>query len=232
MLSLDLFLEIQQSLPEDRVSQILTAMRHDPVVWSGLQQENALKQVIEAATQDESVWTPAGLALLEIDPSLRVSELAANLERPLEHALRKRSLLAYENAFQHLRLPYTLEECGLVAIALRERRRVLKSWSGLVQETAIDRPDLDVQIYTAWKTAFACLYALVPDPDQMMKALIPERVTPWTYALLSHILLSNPMAPAIQVSHFLTLMAEVPAGAKLEWLRYLKQLGRDDLATE
>jgi len=80
-----------------------------------------------------------------------------------------------------------LSQAGLLALALRERRRVVGSWNGLAgellntsrltantQAQPRNRIELPPSFFSTWSTPIACLYGLIPDPEDMLLSLAPS----------------------------------------------------------
>jgi tetratricopeptide (TPR) repeat protein len=111
---------------------------------------------------------------------------------PLNTALQHKALRAYET-LAHSHSPQsgllTLPQAGLLALALRERRRLTGSWKGLPEDLPAEHPD-------PWLTPLACLYGLVPDPLEFMATLV---IQPAHYKLALGILLCQPEAPEVQL---------------------------------
>ncbi|MEJ5203398.1 MAG: tetratricopeptide repeat protein, partial [Anaerolineales bacterium] len=118
-------------------------------------------------------------------------------------------------------LPASLSEAGLLALALRERRRLTRSWTGLAQELSknLSGDQLPISI---WKSVLGCLYGYVSDPLDMLRSLLVEWKGMGAYALVSHALLSNPMTYEEQIRAFRKLLGGLSEGQQLRWLRYLR----------
>ncbi len=175
-------------------------------------------------------WSPGQLALfpiVDIKPEvLRTEPLV-----PLGHDLQERALRAYQASQRSVRPPQTLVEAGLLALALRERRRLTGTWSGLIQEI-LPRPAQADNMFLVWRTALACLYAIIPDPLEMLRALLPK--TPYRVAL-DWVILSQLSQPFSRQDHALCLtqvLKSLPVSFQLGVLRSLSLRGEEALAAD
>lgn len=210
--------ELQSSIAATDLPRVIAALRQDSVIWKSLQDpEFFQKALLKNANQPEN-WSPANLALLALDiPAAEQGQpsdsLKADLQFPLDTSIRRRAARAYElSANGHnasfneegLMAPNVrLVQAGLLALALRERRRLVGSWSGLVEELEGTSPSVnlssdsgkieDITFLQKYGTVLACLYGLVPDPLEMLSSLLQPKPTRRQISLVLHILLSNPL---------------------------------------
>ena len=85
---------------------------------------------------------PAGALVIWLSAlDTRPETLRAQPLVPLEHALQEKALRAYQAVQHNSQAPSTLSEAGLLALALRERRRLTGTWSGLLQEIFPEQPN-------------------------------------------------------------------------------------------
>jgi len=217
----NLLIEIQQRLPVHLAKQVLVSLRQDELVWSELQREDLFKSLPIYQDQNIIVWSPGAFALQVLGFPMSLDELADPSYVPLEKHWCERCLSTYERTLRAIVPPASLGEAGLLALALRERRRLIRSWAGLAQELSknLSGDPLPISI---WKPVLSCLYRYVSDPLDIFKSLLAEWKGLDVYALVSHALLSNPMTYEEKVRIFRKLLEELSEGQQLEWLRYLR----------
>lgn len=211
--------------------QTLTALRHDSLVWEALAKFDfdgyGRRQ---AEKQGDDLWTPAGVALFALETELTAEGLRREPMAMLEGNLLRRALAVFEETLRTGRRPADLREAALLALALRERRRKMRSWVGLGSDLTL-KGELanDARIEPIWNSALACLYGLIPDRAEFLKALLadhPARGMGWCI----HILLCNPATEDEQARALAGLMIDASLETQAAWLQRIQFLGRDSLA--
>lgn len=178
----------------------LAAMRQDACIW------NALLASPVTETLPVTSWSPATLALAALQQPLELVSLRQLL--PISSRLRLRAGRAFEHHTKP-RSAFTptiqtdLAEAGLLALALRERRRLIGNWEGLTSELRL--ADLN-----SWRTPLACLLGMIPNPQEMLAALIADGQQPAWNALALHTLLSNPLPPDEQADWLKAILPANP----------------------
>ncbi len=182
----------QKNCASEAIPNTLTALRHDPLVWKmlplldldGYAQRQAGKETAEA-------WAPASLALFALETDLNADGLRREPLMVLDGNLQRRALAVFEETLRTGREPADLKEAGLLALALRERRRKTRSWAGLTDDLMLKSGLNPERMVGIWKSALACLYTLIPDRSELLKALL-DKETGVGMEWCIHILLSNP----------------------------------------
>jgi tetratricopeptide (TPR) repeat protein len=240
---------LKSALPESILPWVVAALRQDPQIWDRLAdptfQELALSQKL-------SVWTslaPANLALFAIHeelPGLRpggatqlVEKLRADIEFPVDAALRKSAVQVYElmrrqgygkaAGQRSQREGYSpLARAGLLSLVLRERRRKVGSWEGLSQEMVDQAKKTGSTLFSNWSTALACLFGMVPDPRDMIRAVISSADHEELFRIAAHALLSNPLSPEKISEEVQGVLDGLPLNSALSLLEQLS-MGRPNL---
>jgi tetratricopeptide (TPR) repeat protein len=224
----DLFIELSKYINPSDASVILLALKSDTLVWNTLQDPQISQTLLREHYPQAVSWSPAALALRALGIKLTAAELAADQMPALDNALRKKALDTFERVLRNGEQIESLAEAGLIALALRERRRKTRTWVGLADELKSLAVRGKSQLAQLWQTPLACLYAMIPDSDALLQSLIDEELHPgmeW----VTHVLLSNPIHVDFQVDSLKKILVGYPVGQQVEWLRYLNQLGRKTL---
>jgi len=229
MESTDLYNEIERVLPQNESIQVLSSLRHDPLVWQSLQQPDFLTAALAAAGSQVQCWAPGQLALLSV-VEVKPETLRAEPFVPLGHALQEKVLRAYQTAQRSVNPPQTLEEAGLLALALRERRRLTGTWNGLLQEI-MPKPAQSASIFSVWRTALACLYAVIPDPIEMLRALLPKTLIRAPLDWLVICQLSQPLSEKEHIQCFTQVLKGFSMPLQLAVLRSLSLHGEESIAS-
>ena len=229
--SSDFFLEIGRILPADETMLVLAALRHDPLVWQSLEGEDFFKIALEQAGSQASSWTPGRLALLAMEEQRPAETLRAEPLTALSQALQERALQAYQNIQRTGKPPATLREAGLLALAMRERRRLTGTWSGLLQEIFARQKSSD-GLFQVWRTPLACLYALVPDPTDMLRGLLPKTQQSLPFEWIIYAQLCQPVNDAEHAQALMQVLQNLPVVYQLNLLRNLSLHGRENIAAD
>ncbi len=211
-------------------ADVLAALRQDAMLWSRLAQPEFFKQVAAAARDSVQRWNPGTIALLALGSKLDVDALRASPMTEPGSPWLERSMQAYQSARSTPGAgPTTLEEAALLALALRERRRRAGNWSGITAEIQL-RTGLAGDIHAGWRTAIAILNALVPDPDELLKALLPHQTGRQSFEWAVHARLCQPAALSEQLDVFSNILKTQPLEIQSGLLRSLNLHGRSNLA--
>ncbi len=222
--------EIERALSPADAPVVLTAIKQDQLVWSALQQPGYVRSILSDDCSDISAWTPASVALKPLGDRVRLAELASDHIPAIEGSLRKQALELLEATIKTGAAVDKLTDAGLLALALRERRRKLQSWRGIYDALVSMKNKDNRQLFEVWRTPLACLFTIIPDGKDLLAALLPNNSLHPAMEWISHILLSNPMEPETRVELFREVMSRASLEHQVEWLRYLKRMGQSSLA--
>jgi tetratricopeptide (TPR) repeat protein len=237
-----LIVKFHNALPESIYPWVIAALRQDPLVWDKLQEPAFHQHVLSL---ELSVWTslsPANLALLAIaaeTPNLKtardnllINKLRGDIQYPVDPALRKRAAKEYEAANKiksekaaaqsSKEVAYSpLARAGLLALALRERRRMVGTWEGLWEELFQQAQRSGSPLLATWKTPLACLFGMIPDGIQMLHSILSPAVTTEQSQLVAHALLSNPLSPEKMIEEVEVLLNKLTLPDALPLLQKL-----------
>lgn len=175
-------------LPEETQPWVINALRQDQVVWHSLQDESLSEKALSTCGDHPRSWTPGVLSLLALDINISVEDLQATPLKPLESELRQRAYQSYENLLKGQ--PETdIAEAGLIGLALRERLRLIGSWNNFSQEI-LNPSGIPIN---NWYTPLACLFNFIPDPLDLLSALIYPGAPVSGIKLAVHAFLCTPM---------------------------------------
>lgn len=211
---------------------VLAALRQDTTIWENLQDEEFHSEALMQIGKQSRGWSPAVLALLALGahepPAIQlVYHLRDDLQYSLDAGLRRKAAQVFEEPSNSLNPSLDrddvrsgeldLKQAGLIALALRERRRVMGTWDGLPGELVLaNRGDL-----SNWATPLACLYGITPDPLDMLHALVSSNTSPDWHKLALHAVLSNPFPEEEQAELFLAMLTRLPRTGRLALLRQI-----------
>ncbi len=209
---------------------VLTALAEDPLVWNALHQPEFLESLPSDERTASAFWSPANLSLRSFANQVNFSDLTAEHIPAIEANLRKQALELLETTLRTSQPPATLAQAGLLALALRERRRKTKSWRGLLSELTTGAVKSPTELIKIWQTPLACLYGIIPDKWDFLESLLPQDSMHPSIEWISHIILTDPIDSESQGKLFQDLMGQLVVDYQVEWLRYLTGKGRYALA--
>ena len=170
---------------------IIVSLRQDPVVFNSLMKSDFGRLALETLSAEPEDWSPASLSLLALDNPATLADLIALPLEPLPKRLRSLVARAYEDWLKSPDITITLQKAGLLALSLRERLRLTGSWDGLVDELR--------NLAVSSRTVLACLYGMIPEPSELLEALLEQNGNPPQTDLALHAFLSNPLPAELQV---------------------------------
>lgn len=208
---------LKQRLPEADWPVVVPALRNQPQLWQLLQSGDFSAQALQVAGSERGHWSPGFLGLLAVG---HVQQFDGLRESPMQAVAEK---LRYDAAAAYERLAKSndrsqpapdLAEATLLALALRERRRLLNGWDQLADDLSVAEPDF-------WKLPLACLLGLIPAQHELLQYLLsPEQPTE-LQTLGLHALVSNPLTLDVQASHLSEIISSFALPDLLKLLRQL-----------
>lgn len=238
MHSNDLITEIECVFSPSDSAQVLAAIQRDPLVWKSLEQVDFQDLAFERVGNQVQGWCPGQLALLALGESRPAEAFQADPMQTPGQALQEHALQAYQATQRLGKVPATLQEAGLLALALRERRRLTGTWNGLLQEllpkSSKESPSpvsiVNSTALRVWRTPLACLYSLIPDPVEMLKSLLVRSNTQTAFDWVVLTVLSQPTSQAEHVNVFAQVLKGSPVSAQLHLMRSLSLHGEEEIA--
>jgi hypothetical protein len=208
---------------------ILTSLRQDPIIWAALDEPAFGEKAVLKFGDQFSFWNPADISALFAGVDFSTEELSSAPLIQLPTSLKTQALSAFELVLKSRREPADPAESLLIALALRERRRLTHSWNGIPEELARVKSSTE-QDFTIWRTPFAILYKLINDPADLLENLASYSNSELGSLLFSHIILSNPQAVEDQVNLLASILLNKPIEKQLFWLKEFSEKGNEELS--
>ena len=226
--------DLKRVLATGDLPVVISALRHDALMWEKLNQSDFFQQALTCADSQAELWNPASLALIALGQNIPLNTLRCLPLQPLEPELRQLAAHVYEETFRTGNSPTNLGQAGLLALALRERRRLTDTWQGLLAELQLNatRTVLSLEV---WRTPIACLYAMAPDPENLLGSLLQGdagHTDPEQRALVLHTILANPLSIDEQASRLQALLTSCSVEEQLVWLEQIQSSGETNLASQ
>ncbi len=184
-------LELKNKFSPAEWPWVLVALRQDKGVWEALEKTGLGVQALETLPAQPAAWSPAALALLALGNPVTLDDLHRSPLRPLEQHLFHQASRVYEDWMKDQQAPGNLAGAGLLALTYREQYRLSGSWQETLRSIASG--------LNAVKTTLACLYGMLPEPQDLLRAMsLQEAGTDWLAAAV-HAFCSQPNPPTQQV---------------------------------
>lgn len=202
---------IQQNLPEKHWPIVFGALRNDELVWQAFSDPDFISAAVAHCGPEPVAWSPANLALMLMGLKLDAIELRQNAGQFLPSGARKQAILLFDQyrRAESVMLP-GLTEAGWLALALRERYRMLKSWHGLLDEIGSER-------LCGWSTAFTCLVGMLSDPVDCLTVLAADQAG---LNVIVKAILSQPEFLEKKAERLAQIALRIPITTRLRLLRF------------
>jgi len=212
----DMVTTINRLFGEAESIMLIAALRQDEMVWTAIQDASLAAKLTQNEKGKLSEWTPAAIfCALEGLPG---PEDLKNLSLGIEAADRQKAIQNYESICRDGKEPSTLEQVGCAALALRERRKLIKSWDNLTEEIVQDNSDSENDVLHRWKSIIAILAGMIPDEEALFGEILGLRGK-LGRELVSHALLSNPLTLKERVNLLSSLMINLDLSSQIDWLQ-------------
>ncbi len=222
MQPVDFVTSIKQVFSEHDATILISALRQDDLVWNALQDTSLSMKLLQNTEKSLTSWTPAAIFCLV--QSLPVPSDLQNLSLGVDGVTRQKSIDLYEKIGRSGNVPQNIQEAGFAAIALRERRKLVKSWDLLSDEIQNENYGAVSSILDRWKTLIAILSDIVPDKEALYGELLnlPGKIG---RDLVNHSILSNPSPGKEKVVLLANLLFGLDLSAQIDWLQSLALRG-------
>lgn len=208
--------ELKARLPQADWPAAVTALRSEARVWAALQDAGFAAQALEATGCDRERWSPAFLGLLSLGQAQHFEALRSAPMQAVAEKLRYQAAAAFEKLASEANMERPapgLAEATLLALALRERRRLLNGWEQLGEDLGVSGNQ------EFWKLPVAILFGMLPNPHELLAYLIAPEQNSGLQQLGIHALVSNPLPLDVQSAHLLELVRDFPLPEFMTLLR-------------
>jgi tetratricopeptide (TPR) repeat protein len=226
MLAADLITTLRGALPAEESSNLIAALRQDPLVWQSLHDDSFLAKVLKKAESDSGIWCPAELAVLSMGVELSVSKLRSKREQIKDTALSLLATTKFEETIESRTIPSTLSQAGLIALGMREKTIATDSLLQVIERILPVSTGEYTNTFQVWRTSLACLFGMLSDPQELLQSLLPKQGSKIRIEWISHIILSDPAEYDTQIGTIYELMNQVSLGIQVGWLIDLNRIGK------
>ncbi|HEX7556592.1 MAG TPA: hypothetical protein VF338_08205, partial [Leptolinea sp.] len=225
----ELVTEIKRVFGEEDASVIIGALHQDELVWNAIQDPSLGNKLILVEQPDFSMWSPATIFCMEA--SLPSPLELSNLSLGIDGNARQSSIQNYEAIGREGKIPGDLLQAGFAALALRERRKLLKSWENLADEIQQDPSNSASFVLQQWRTIISVLSGIVPDKETLFGEILslPGKIG---RDLVCHAILSSPSTQKERVNTLSNLMIGLDLAAQIDWLQSLALRGERQLSEQ
>jgi tetratricopeptide (TPR) repeat protein len=215
--------DLKRRLPEADWPTVVASLRNQPEIWIEFQEPALAEQALEFAGTNREQWSPGFLGLLHLGYADHFESLRTSPMQPVAEKLRYQAAAAFEQTAGEVdkQCPTVdLAQSTLLALALRERRRVLNSWDQLADDLGVQgSSDVTKSRSQFWKLPISVLFGLLPNPHELLAYLISPDKSAELQQLGIHALISNPLPLDVQSAHLMELVRGFPLPEFLTMLR-------------
>ena len=215
----NILLQLRNEYGVETWSWLARSLHHNPLIWRLLGETDTGSQLLMEASCPPETFSPARLALFDLDWCLQPEELRELPWRPLpSEYLQQVQESSYEPTADRF------GKIGLLALAIRERH-AQGNWDGLptsITEVMGKNPDEDL-----FRAVLACLYGLTPEAEHFLSELLNCGLE----AEACDVLLANPLRPDEILASVWSLISPLTLEKRWNFLRILHS-ARPDLARE
>ncbi len=204
---------------------------------------HVLEEVIDPETfeliastcgKDPLAWNYASIGLIANDFELTVDELQKEPLAALQGDLRQHVSALYQKVLRQNYSINSLSEAVVLALALRERRRLTESWDGLAKEISSNFAQGSFKS-ERWESALSVLYSLCSDPLALLVELtkFAGKLPSVEYSrMVGHVILSRPVLDEDSVVRdFANMTKPMPESDRIEILRWLDSAGFSEIGS-
>ncbi len=205
---------LRKKLPESTWTSVVSALRHDPIIWEALQDRSFANSLI-SSVKDISDLKPSSIALSNLKftfPDLYHAQSSTILE--LSTQAYKEIILSQNS--QEIHTPFTT--AALIALEILDRVN-RQGIDGAVREVLQQMPGCASNGKDILKTSFAILYGLIPDGIKILSILLSDSLCAVGTDLAIHILLCDPVAPTSKLEILWSLLDRLPISITSTMLR-------------
>ena len=203
------------------------ALRQDAMVWEGFVQIIDQPSLAEALSRQHQLINPGTVAVIFHDNDFEFASLGKT--RASREAL-ERMMFGYENYLLSSEPVKTLEEAGLLALALIEKRDTETGWLGIIQDI-ITRMKItnDGRFLTYWGTIFAAIINLVVDKEDFLRSFVNIEQPEIGVGVITHMVLCLPILDAIKADMLSQCVLPLSPSVQAVMLNHLKTMAGDPL---
>lgn len=227
----DVLTELRKNFSTTKAQRIIPILRRDVLLWNALQDDEYFQKLSAFSGDDPEKWSPAYMTLVAL---VKNPEQGNSLGELVELALKSsgEALRLFEETRQIVRQPKNITEAGYLALAMYERFVKNNMTRTLLQEIMplpgeAERPALYI-----WQTPLAILIGFVDEPTDILRALLPKRISPLVQQWVCNAVLSNPYEYEKKLALYTALFTGLPPAQQLSWMRQIHMVEDKNLVAE
>jgi tetratricopeptide (TPR) repeat protein len=231
MQPVDVLIELRKIFSTTKAQRVIPVLRRDPLLWAALQDEPFFRKMVVYAGDEPDSWSPAVMALVALTEKPEAHQSIPSLVEQVKKSS-PATLRLLDETRQIVRQPKNLVEAGNLALALLQRFTVQEPGRVLLQEIMPLPGEAERPALLIWQTPLAILAGLVPDPVEVLRSLMPKRISALAQQWVCHAIFSNPFDNEKKSDLFTALLTGLPPAQQLSWLRQINRSDQSDLVAE
>ena len=209
-LTFSLITFLKTTLPETSWSWVIPALKHDPVIWGSLLDQELFNKVAKTISEPKD-WSPHRIAAVSLD----INDIKSLDDQDLEGAM-----VALDNFIGNEgNLPperTSLEAFAQISAGMVNR--YTDNYQSLLEELSTD-----MNVTSKWETALAIFFGIVPDQLELLNILISGRKKENLIPLAMHGFLCQPIPDNEQRKILKDLLTGLSIQDTFSILRYLNK---------
>ncbi len=231
----DLILQLKETIASPLAADVFKSIYMDPLLFESFEDPQAIEKIAAACGDDPEMWNPARIGFALTETGLDLDALVQTPLQPIATDIRQKVSALYQKVLRKQTVVSSLEDLVFLALALRERRRLTDSWSGLAKEITRNYTANDFSAEN-WTTSLAITYWLCPDKSDLLSELdslsgVMDGIS--YFILISRIILSAPSNLSDENIAILTEAAKkVDETSRVKALEWLYGYGFEELTKD
>ena len=231
MQPIEVLTELRRNFSTTKAQRIIPILRRDLLLWNALQDDSYFRKLVAFSGDDLEKWSPAYLALVSLVKNPEQGQTTSDLVEIALKSSGKASRL-FEEARQIVRQPKNISEAGYLALAMYERFVESNLTRNLLNEIMPLPGEAERPAFYIWQTPLAILIGLVEDPLDILRSLMPKRISTLVQQWVCHAVFSNPYENDRRIEIFTDLFTGLPPAQQLNWMRQIHMSGDKSLVSE
>lgn len=217
----DVLVGLSSLFKGEDLSEVISCLHTDPQVWDAICEDSLFTSLSTELGSNKSAWNPGTISLLAIGKGSLEEIISLEPLQPIPQDMRQQASAFFQKVLKSEHFHTNLTDSTLLAIALRERKRLTGTWNGLISE--IVRSAVSHAFSTeTWLTPFSILYAWFNQDASLISELtnLQDYLTGQEYFdFITHILLSQQSSVGEKVTKFSGLLQEEAFDNQVKWLK-------------
>lgn len=208
------FQSLKDSLKENDQIILIESAKQDKLLLKQIRNNDFFKQCVESFGNTLDHWSLGKVAMLSVNSKIELLVKDVKEKHYLKNAI---SIL--DETFKNHAKEIDFQRATYIALALHERKRKNRSWTGLLEELSNGFSRQSTLL--TWRTSLAILYSLIDFDDELLQALIIDKDPYIGVSFVNHILATQLISQKEKAFRFVKLMEKQSLETQIIWVQTL-----------